>query len=150
LHSKKLKYTSVDDVKIDESSVDNILHVRALYNYEPAEDIYVPCKELGLGFNKGDILHVISKEDEDWWQAYRDEEREQALAGLIPSQAFQERRCSQMRAFIGDSFMDRKKRQRGFCVKASKGRRRRLLENMNEFNHEIVTYEQVTFFLSLF
>lgn len=79
------------DVKIDESSVDNILHIRALYNYVPMEDIYVPCKELGLGFNKGDILHVISKEDDDWWQAYRDEDKEQALAGLIPSQSFQER-----------------------------------------------------------
>lgn len=40
---------------------------------------------------KGDILHVISTEDANWWQAYREGEQEhQSLAGLIPSRTFQE------------------------------------------------------------
>lgn len=37
------------------------LHLRALFNYSPGEDLYIPCKELGLEFSKGDILHVISQ-----------------------------------------------------------------------------------------
>ena len=99
-------------VKQSESDEEKILHIRALYNYIPQEDFYIPCKELGVSFSKGDIMHVISQVDEDWWQAYRDDDKDQSLAGLIPSQSFQERRCSQLQALIGDSFMNRKKRKR--------------------------------------
>lgn len=122
-----------------------IIHLRALFNYEPEEDIYLPCKELGLSFLKGDILHVTSKEDQDWWQAYKDNDDNQTLAHLIPSQSFQERRFSQMQALIGDSFMDRK-RSGGLCVKApSKNKRRKMFENaLNEtLLDEISTYEKV-------
>lgn len=77
--------------ELDGKKVSKMLHIRALFNYVPQEDIYIPCKELGLGFHKGDILHIISQDDPDWWQAYKDDEKEQSLAGLIPSQAFQER-----------------------------------------------------------
>ena len=42
-------------------SLDALIHIRALFNYVPQEDIYIPCKEIGLGFNKGDILHIISQ-----------------------------------------------------------------------------------------
>ena len=66
------------------------LHLRALFTYKPEEDLYIPCKELGLSFIKGDILHVTSQDDPDWWQAFRDGDK-QSLAGLIPSQSFQER-----------------------------------------------------------
>lgn len=67
------------------------IHVKALFNYDPEEDIYIPCRELGISFMKGDILHVISTDDPNWWQAYREGEREhQSLAGLIPSRLFQE------------------------------------------------------------
>lgn len=37
------------------------LHLRAMFNYSPRDDLYIPCKELGLEFNKGDILSVISQ-----------------------------------------------------------------------------------------
>lgn len=43
----------------------------------------------GISFQKGDVLHVISREDPNWWQAFREGEEDQTLAGLIPSQAFQ-------------------------------------------------------------
>lgn len=70
----------------------NIRHIRALFNYSPQEDLYIPCKELGLSFSKGDILHVILQDDSEWWQAYRDDDKDQtSLAGLIPSQTFQEK-----------------------------------------------------------
>lgn len=67
------------------------VHVKALFNYDPEDDLYIPCRELGLSFMKGDILHVINQDDENWWQAYREgEEDYQSLAGLIPSRTFQE------------------------------------------------------------
>jgi MAGUK p55 subfamily member 5 len=66
------------------------MHVRALYSYDPEEDRYIPCRELGISFLKGDILHIINQDDVSWWQAYRDGEEDQNLAGLIPSKSFQE------------------------------------------------------------
>ena len=61
--------------------------MQAHIDYHPDDDPYVPCRELGIGFNKGDILHVINQRDPHWWQARRDGE-EEALAGLIPSSSF--------------------------------------------------------------
>ena len=66
-----------------------IQHIRAHFDYDPEEDPYIPCRELGVSFQKGDVLHVISQEDPNWWQAYREGEEDQTLAGLIPSKAFQ-------------------------------------------------------------
>lgn len=43
--------------------------------------MYIPCRELGIGFQKGDVLHIISQEDGNWWQAYREGEEDQTLAG---------------------------------------------------------------------
>lgn len=61
------------------------IHVKAHFDYDPSDDPYVPCRELGLSFQKGDILHVISQEDPNWWQAYREgDEDNQPLAGLVP------------------------------------------------------------------
>ncbi|KAH1019284.1 hypothetical protein HUJ04_009127 [Dendroctonus ponderosae] len=71
---------------------DMVLHVRALFDYDPEDDMYIPCRELGISFRKGDVLHVISQEDSNWWQAYREGEEDQTLAGLIPSLSFQHQR----------------------------------------------------------
>lgn len=61
------------------------VHVKAHFDYDPSDDPYVPCRELGLCFQKGDILHIISQDDPNWWQAYRDgDEENQPLAGLVP------------------------------------------------------------------
>ncbi|XP_041987680.1 MAGUK p55 subfamily member 7 isoform X2 [Aricia agestis] len=67
------------------------VRVRALFNYNPAEDPYIPCKEAGLSFKKGDILHIVSQDDAYWWQARREGDRIMR-AGLIPSRALQEGR----------------------------------------------------------
>jgi MAGUK p55 subfamily protein 5 len=110
----------------------DIKHIRALFNYEPDEDLYMPCKELGLSFLKGDVLHIISEEDMDWWQAYKDGDKDQTLAGLIPSQDFQEKRFSQMQALIGDSFMNRNNRNKPLCYRPiNKSKRRRMFESIN-------------------
>ncbi|XP_026330889.1 MAGUK p55 subfamily member 5-A isoform X2 [Hyposmocoma kahamanoa] len=74
-----------------------VLHVRAHFDYDPEDDVYIPCRELGISFQKGDVLHVISREDPNWWQAFREGEEDQSLAGLIPSQAFQHQYVLNMR-----------------------------------------------------
>ncbi|VDP28097.1 unnamed protein product [Schistosoma mattheei] len=80
-------------------STKGIIHLRALFTYEPTDDRYIACKELGLGFTKGDIIHVTGRKDPNWWQAYRsDEERGLSgaigtLAGLIPSPIYQRNRA---------------------------------------------------------
>ncbi|CAK1588160.1 unnamed protein product [Parnassius mnemosyne] len=67
------------------------VRVRALFNYNSSEDPYIPCKEAGLDFKKGDILHIVSQDDAYWWQARREGDRVMR-AGLIPSRALQEGR----------------------------------------------------------
>jgi len=67
------------------------MHCRALFSYDPEEDNLIPCRELGIMFRKGDVLHVINTNDSNWWQAYRDGEDDQTLAGLIPSKLFHEK-----------------------------------------------------------
>ncbi|XP_073811287.1 membrane palmitoylated protein 7-like protein metro [Musca autumnalis] len=67
------------------------VRVRAHFDYNPEVDPYIPCKEAGLAFQRGDILHIVSQDDSYWWQARRESERT-ARAGLIPSRALQERR----------------------------------------------------------
>jgi len=72
-------------------------YVRALFSYDPEDDNLIPCRELGILFTKRDILHVINQSDPNWWQAYRDGEDDQTLAGLIPSKQFHVKsvfRCS--------------------------------------------------------
>jgi len=66
------------------------MHVRALFSYDPEEDNLIPCRELGIMFRKGDVLHIINENDCNWWQAFREGEDDQTLAGLIPSKHFYE------------------------------------------------------------
>ena len=46
------------------------LHVRALFDYDPNDDEFIPCRELGLSFSKRDVLHIVNQEDTNWWQVY--------------------------------------------------------------------------------
>ena len=84
-----------------EKSVENeSFNVRTLYDYNPDADEYIPCKELGLFFKKGEILKIhrwvkifgskflffslmfsffnfiFRGEDENWWQAYKEGEND--------------------------------------------------------------------------
>lgn len=72
--------------------------VKALYSYDPTKDSLLPCKEIGLAFNMGDILQILNTEDPNWWQARR--VGTWGHAGLIPSQELEERR----RAFVPAEF----------------------------------------------
>ena len=42
------------------------------FSYNPKEDKVIPCKEAGLEFQKGDILHIVDMEDRNWWQAKKE------------------------------------------------------------------------------
>lgn len=69
------------------------VRVRAHFDYNPENDPYIPCKEAGLDFVRGDILHIVGQDDDGyWWQARKEFDRNLSRAGLIPSRALQERR----------------------------------------------------------
>ncbi|KAL5108191.1 MAGUK p55 subfamily member 5-A [Taenia crassiceps] len=75
-----------------------VAHLRALFSYEPSNDIYNPCPEASVAFDKGDILRILNTRDPNWWQALRIEEAgavgvSGSMAGLVPSPYFQRYRC---------------------------------------------------------
>jgi len=78
------------------------MHMKAHFDYDPEDDGYIPCRELGISFQKGEILHVISQEDANWWQAFREGEEDQTLAGLIPSKSFQHQREALKQTITGE------------------------------------------------
>lgn len=69
-------------------STDSELNLRALFDYDPQNDIHLPCKELGIQFKKGQILHIVDQSDHLYWQAMVDINCN-CLAGLVPSNQFQ-------------------------------------------------------------
>lgn len=42
------------------------VRVRAHFDYCAMNDPYIPCKEAGLDFKKGDVLHIVSQDDAYW------------------------------------------------------------------------------------
>ncbi|XP_025104838.1 MAGUK p55 subfamily member 5-like isoform X4 [Pomacea canaliculata] len=131
------------------SSSDAVMHLRAMFNYDPEEDPYIPCRELGISFLKGDILHAIQLSDLNWWQAHREGEEEQhSLAGLIPSRSFQEQRETVRRQLQAES-KENKKRNR-VCACGRKERKKKKKKKslysagVSEEAEEILTYEEVT------
>lgn len=105
---------------------ETVIHVKAHFDYDPSDDPYVPCRELGLSFQKGDILHVISQEDPNWWQAYRDgDEDNQPLAGLVPGKSFQQQREA-MKQTIEEDKEPEKSAGKLWCAKKNKKKRKRL------------------------
>ncbi|XP_067429060.1 MAGUK p55 subfamily member 5b isoform X2 [Thunnus thynnus] len=123
-----------------------VMHVRAYFDYDPSDDPFVPCRELGLSFQKGDILHVISQDDPSWWQAYRDgDEDNQPLAGLIPGKSFQ-----QQRETLKKSITDRSREQQGklWYVKKSKKQRKKSASTLSKTTDydDILTYEEMSLY----
>uniref|UniRef100_A0A8C6URI6 Membrane protein, palmitoylated 3a (MAGUK p55 subfamily member 3) n=1 Tax=Neogobius melanostomus TaxID=47308 RepID=A0A8C6URI6_9GOBI len=77
-------------IKEEDRLKESKVFMRALFDYVPLEDKATPCQEAGLPFKKGDILQVVSHDDQTWWQAKRVGDSN-LRAGLIPSKHFQER-----------------------------------------------------------
>uniref|UniRef100_A0A8P4GBF0 Protein PALS1 n=1 Tax=Dicentrarchus labrax TaxID=13489 RepID=A0A8P4GBF0_DICLA len=123
-----------------------VMHVRAYFDYDPSDDPFVPCRELGLSFQKGDILHVISQDDPNWWQAYRDgDEDNQPLAGLIPGKSFQ-----QQRETLKKTITDKSREHQGklWCAKKSKKQRKKSTPNLSKNTDcdDIPTYEEMSLY----
>ncbi|XP_067108970.1 MAGUK p55 subfamily member 7-like [Osmerus mordax] len=78
------------------SANENKVFVRCLFDYEPLGDPAIPCREAGLAFKKGDILEILSQQDDNWWQARRHADGN-SWAGLIPSRQLQQRRVALQR-----------------------------------------------------
>ncbi|XP_026861041.2 peripheral plasma membrane protein CASK isoform X16 [Electrophorus electricus] len=69
------------------------IYVRAQFEYDPARDDLIPCKEAGVRFRVGDIIQIINKDDHNWWQG-KLENTKNGTAGLIPSPELQEWRVA--------------------------------------------------------
>ncbi|NWX09704.1 MPP2 protein, partial [Caloenas nicobarica] len=63
--------------------------VKCHFDYDPATDSLIPCKEAGLKFCTGDLLQIVNQDDPNWWQACH---VEGGSAGLVPSQLLEEKR----------------------------------------------------------
>lgn len=128
-----------------QSRPQQIVHVRAHFNYDPEDDSYIPCRELGILFEKGDILHIINQDDANWWQAYREGEDDQALAGLIPSKSFQEQREALKQVIVNDSKENARKKHRCNCGQRRQKKKKKLYNATGEEldANEILTYEEV-------
>ncbi|XP_035238284.1 MAGUK p55 subfamily member 5-A isoform X1 [Anguilla anguilla] len=125
------------------------VHVKAHFDYDPSDDPYVPCRELGLCFQKGDILHIISQDDPNWWQAYRDgDEENQPLAGLVPGKSFQQQREAMKQTIEEDK--EPEKSGKLWCAKKNKKKRKKILYNAHKNddydNEEILTYEEMALY----
>ncbi|XP_033843597.1 protein PALS1 [Periophthalmus magnuspinnatus] len=128
---------------------ESVVHVKAYFDYDPSDDPYVPCRELGLSFQKGDILHIISQADPNWWQAYRDgDEDNQPLAGLVPGKSFQQQREAMKQTIEEDK--EPEKPGKLWCAKQKKKKRKKMLYNMHRNddldNDEILTYEEMALY----
>uniref|UniRef100_A0A2I3HYZ9 MAGUK p55 scaffold protein 2 n=1 Tax=Nomascus leucogenys TaxID=61853 RepID=A0A2I3HYZ9_NOMLE len=105
--------------------------VKCHFDYDPARDSLIPCKEAGLRFNAGDLLQIVNQDDANWWQACH---VEGGSAGLIPSQLLEEKR----KAFV----------KRDLELTPNSGRRSLLPHTSNlrsdRFDrHELLIYEEV-------
>lgn len=128
---------------------ESVTHVKAHFDYDPSDDPYVPCRELGLSFQKGDILHIISQSDPNWWQAYRDgDEDNQPLAGLVPGKSFQQQREAMKQTIEEDK--EPEKSGKLWCAKKNKRKRKKPLYNAHRNddidNDDVLTYEEMALY----
>nr|CAD7592392.1 unnamed protein product [Timema genevievae] len=115
-------------------------YMRALFDYDPLEDSLLPCKEIGLTFDHGDILQIVNQKDPNWWQAKK--VGLNGPVGLIPSQELEERR----KAFVKPEadYVHRI----GICgTRISKKKRKSMYQSKSnsEFDKaDLLLYEEVT------
>nr|CAD7443380.1 unnamed protein product [Timema bartmani] len=115
-------------------------YMRALFDYDPLEDSLLPCKEIGLTFDHGDILQIVNQKDPNWWQAKK--VGLNGPVGLIPSQELEERR----KAFVKPEADYVHKI--GICgTRISKKKRKSMYQSKSnsEFDKaDLLLYEEVT------
>ncbi|XP_041726371.1 protein PALS2 isoform X2 [Coregonus clupeaformis] len=113
------------------------VHLKPHFNYSPATDNLIPCKEAGLAFSKGDVLHIVNREDPNWWQAVN---IVGGATGLIPSQFLEEKR---------KAFVRREWNGSGVLCGTLTGKKKKkkmmyMMSKNAEFDrHELQIYEEV-------
>ncbi|XP_066263298.1 protein PALS2-like isoform X9 [Branchiostoma lanceolatum] len=118
------------------------VYVKSHFDYDPAKDNLIPCKEAGLAFQKGDVLQIVNQDDTNWWQAANAENN--GPAGLIPSQVLEERR----KAFVKPEY-DYVERPSGIlgCGPLAKQKKKKMMylsdKNAEFDRHELSIYEEV-------
>ncbi|XP_029458994.1 peripheral plasma membrane protein CASK isoform X7 [Rhinatrema bivittatum] len=91
--SYRTQSSSCEDLPSTTQPKGRQIYVRAQFEYDPAKDDLIPCKEAGIRFRIGDIIQIISKDDHNWWQG-KLENSKNGTAGLIPSPELQEWRVA--------------------------------------------------------
>ncbi|KAE8623010.1 hypothetical protein XENTR_v10005458 [Xenopus tropicalis] len=91
--SYRTQSSSCEDIPTTTQTKGRQIYVRAQFEYDPAKDDLIPCKEAGIRFRVGDIIQIISKDDHNWWQG-KLENAKNGTAGLIPSPELQEWRVA--------------------------------------------------------
>ncbi|XP_072212597.1 MAGUK p55 subfamily member 2 isoform X2 [Excalfactoria chinensis] len=113
--------------------------VKCHFDYDPASDSLIPCKEAGLRFATGDLLQIVNQDDPNWWQACH---VEGGSAGLIPSQLLEEKR----KAFVKRD-LEVAPTSGALCSSLSGKRKKRMMylttKNAEFDRHELLIYEEV-------
>ncbi|XP_072542320.1 peripheral plasma membrane protein CASK isoform X13 [Salminus brasiliensis] len=112
------------------------IYVRAQFEYDPAKDELIPCKEAGIRFRVGDIIQIINKDDHNWWQG-RLENTKNGTAGLIPSPELQEWRVACI------AMEKTKQEQQASCTWFGKKKKQYKDKYLAKHNADLVTYEEV-------
>uniref|UniRef100_A0A8C7ZHT4 Calcium/calmodulin-dependent serine protein kinase b n=1 Tax=Oryzias sinensis TaxID=183150 RepID=A0A8C7ZHT4_9TELE len=113
-----------------------VIYVRAQFEYDPAKDDLIPCKEAGIRFRVGDIIQIISKDDHNWWQG-KLENTKNGTAGLIPSPELQEWRVACI------AMEKTKQEQQASCTWFGKKKKQYKDKYLAKHNADLVTYEEV-------
>ncbi|KFO71348.1 MAGUK p55 subfamily member 2, partial [Cuculus canorus] len=113
--------------------------VKCHFDYDPATDSLIPCKEAGLRFMAGDLLQIVNQDDPNWWQACH---VEGGSAGLVPSQLLEEKR----KAFVKRD-AEVAPMSGALCGSLSGKRKKRMMylttKNAEFDRHELLIYEEV-------
>nr|XP_003222690.2 PREDICTED: MAGUK p55 subfamily member 2 isoform X2 [Anolis carolinensis] len=113
--------------------------VKAHFDYDPATDNLIPCKEAGLKFVAGDLLQIVNQDDPNWWQACH---VEGGSAGLIPSQLLEEKRKAFVRRDI-----ELMPSSGALCGSLSGKKKKKMMylttKNAEFDRHELLIYEEV-------
>ncbi|XP_060721917.1 MAGUK p55 subfamily member 6b [Tachysurus vachellii] len=121
-----------------DSAVTPQVYLKPHFDYDPASDNLIPCREAGLAFKRGDIIQLVNREDQNWWQALH---IIGGVTGLIPSQFLEEKR----KAFVPKD-LDRTGILCGTVnVKMKKKKMYQTSRNAEFDSHELQIYEEVTY-----
>ncbi|XP_032946763.1 MAGUK p55 subfamily member 2 isoform X2 [Rhinolophus ferrumequinum] len=122
--------------------------VKCHFDYDPARDSLIPCKEAGLRFTAGDLLQIVNQDDANWWQAelcphpFQACHVEGGSAGLIPSQLLEEKR----KAFVKRD-LELTPTSGTLCGSLSGKKKKRMMylttKNAEFDRHELLIYEEV-------